>query len=383
MTAARRRRNPKSKPAEAASFRWDDPLLLTSSSTDDERMIRDTARAYAQDKLHAAGDRGLPRGEDRPVDLQRDGRARASRRDDPGGIRRRRRLLRRLRARGARGRARRFRLPLDDERAVLARHVPDLRLWRRDAAQEVPAEARLGRVGRLLRPDRARCRLRPRRHEDPRREDRRRLPAHRLEDVDLELAHRRRVRRLGEVGGARQPDPRLRAREGHEGPLGAEDRRQALAARLDHRRDRDGRRRGRRGRAAAERLGAQRPVRLPQPGPLRHRLGRHGRGRVLLARGAAVHARPQAVRPPARADAARAEEARRHADRDRARPPGRAARRAPLRRGQARARDDLAGQAQQLRQGARHRPRRPATCTAATASRRSTTSCASRRTSRP
>ena len=28
----------------------------------------------------------------------------------------------------------------------------------------------LGRVGRLLRPDRARCRLRPRRHEDPRRE---------------------------------------------------------------------------------------------------------------------------------------------------------------------------------------------------------------------
>src|SRR3954453_18372723 len=34
-----------------ASFRWDDPLLLEEQLTDDERMIRDTARAYAQDKL--------------------------------------------------------------------------------------------------------------------------------------------------------------------------------------------------------------------------------------------------------------------------------------------------------------------------------------------
>ena len=39
--------------------------------------------------------------------------------------------------------------------------------------------------------------------------------------------------------------------KGHEGPLGAEDRRQAVAPRLDHRRDRDGRRRGLRGCAAA------------------------------------------------------------------------------------------------------------------------------------
>ena len=38
-----------------------------------------------------------------------------------------------------------------------------------------------------------------------------------------------------------------------------------------------------------------------------------------------------------------------------------------------RARDDLAAQAQQLRQGARHRPHRRATCTAATASPTSTT----------
>src|SRR5438034_31381 len=40
----------KGKPA-AASFQWDDPFLLDDQLTEDERMIRDTARAYAQDKL--------------------------------------------------------------------------------------------------------------------------------------------------------------------------------------------------------------------------------------------------------------------------------------------------------------------------------------------
>ena len=40
----------KDKPA-AASFKWDDPFLLDEQLTEDERMIRDTARAYAQEKL--------------------------------------------------------------------------------------------------------------------------------------------------------------------------------------------------------------------------------------------------------------------------------------------------------------------------------------------
>ena len=34
-----------------ARFQWDDPLLLDDQLTDDERMVRDTARAYCQDKL--------------------------------------------------------------------------------------------------------------------------------------------------------------------------------------------------------------------------------------------------------------------------------------------------------------------------------------------
>src|SRR5512134_2449868 len=34
-----------------ASFKWEDPFLLDDQLTSDERMVRDAARAYAQDKL--------------------------------------------------------------------------------------------------------------------------------------------------------------------------------------------------------------------------------------------------------------------------------------------------------------------------------------------
>ena len=37
--------------AGMASFDWTDPLFLDDQLSDDERMIRDTARAYAQDRL--------------------------------------------------------------------------------------------------------------------------------------------------------------------------------------------------------------------------------------------------------------------------------------------------------------------------------------------
>jgi glutaryl-CoA dehydrogenase len=44
--------HPKPQAAAApASFRWDDPFLLDEQLHDDERMIRDTARAYAQERL--------------------------------------------------------------------------------------------------------------------------------------------------------------------------------------------------------------------------------------------------------------------------------------------------------------------------------------------
>ena len=34
-----------------AQFKWDDPLLLDAQLTDDERMVREAAQRYAQDKL--------------------------------------------------------------------------------------------------------------------------------------------------------------------------------------------------------------------------------------------------------------------------------------------------------------------------------------------
>jgi len=42
---------PQSTQKTKARFQWDDPLLLEQQLTDDERMVRDAARAYCQDKL--------------------------------------------------------------------------------------------------------------------------------------------------------------------------------------------------------------------------------------------------------------------------------------------------------------------------------------------
>ena len=137
------------------------------------------------------------------------------------------------------------------------------------------------------------------------------------QDLDHQFPGRRCLRRLGQ--GRFRRHPRLHPGEGHEGTLGAEDRGQVLAARLGYRPDRHGGCGDPRGESAAQCQRSQGPLRLPQQRPLRHRLGRAGRGRVLLARGPRVHLEPQAVRPPAGGQSADPEEARRYADRDHAR----------------------------------------------------------------
>jgi glutaryl-CoA dehydrogenase len=40
-----------SLPTRRVSFQWDDPLLLEQQLSDDERQVRDAARAYCQDRL--------------------------------------------------------------------------------------------------------------------------------------------------------------------------------------------------------------------------------------------------------------------------------------------------------------------------------------------
>ena len=200
-----------------AQFVWDDPLLLEQQLTRGRAHGARRGARLLPGEARAARAGGVPAREDRPGDLPRDGRARAARADHPGGVRRPGPELRLLRPDRARGRARRLGLPLDDERAVLARHGADLRVRHRGAAQEIPAQARHRRVDRLLRPHRAEPRLRPGLDADAREEGRRRLQPHRQQDVDLQLADRRRVRGLGE--GRCRRDPRLRSGERHEGSV--------------------------------------------------------------------------------------------------------------------------------------------------------------------
>src|ERR1700683_4583903 len=45
------KREPKGAQIKDAAFKWDDPLDLEGELTEEERMVRDTARDYAQEKL--------------------------------------------------------------------------------------------------------------------------------------------------------------------------------------------------------------------------------------------------------------------------------------------------------------------------------------------
>src|SRR5271170_4488322 len=114
---------PKSAQIKDAAFKWDDPLDLESELTEEERMVRDTARDYAQDKLFP-----------RVIAANRDGKTDPAIFREMGELRPRLCLLRPDRARA---RTRRFRLPLGDVGAIFARHAGDLCLWLRGAAPQI------------------------------------------------------------------------------------------------------------------------------------------------------------------------------------------------------------------------------------------------------
>ena len=317
---------PKSAQIKDAAFKWDDPLDLEGELTEEERMVRDTARDYAQEKLFP-----------RVIAAYRDEQY------DPA-------IVREMGELGLLGST----IPEEYGGAglgyvcygLIAREIERVDSGFRSAmsvqsslvmqpiyAYGSEAQRRkylpklaTGEIARLLRPDRARPRLRSRLHGDARREGRR--AAIRLTGAKTWITNAPVADVARGLGQARRQDPRLHRRARHQGIFHAEDRRQAVAARLDHRRDR-ARRRGRAGReSAAECVRPRRPVRLPQRGARRHRLGRDGRRRILLAPRPRLRAQPQAVRPAARRQSAGPEKTRRHADRDHARPArGAAARR--------------------------------------------------------
>ena len=57
------------KAPASAPFKWDDPFLLEDQLAEDERLVRDTARDYAQEKLGSARRRGLSQRAHRPRHL--------------------------------------------------------------------------------------------------------------------------------------------------------------------------------------------------------------------------------------------------------------------------------------------------------------------------
>ena len=59
-----------------AHFNWEDPLDLEGELTEEERMVRDTARGYAQDKLMPRMIEAYRDRDGRPRPASGDGRAR-------------------------------------------------------------------------------------------------------------------------------------------------------------------------------------------------------------------------------------------------------------------------------------------------------------------
>ena len=183
--------------------------------------------------------------------------------------------------------------------------VSDLRLRLRGAEEALAAAARGGAGDRLLRPDRARLRLEPRRDDHHRAGNEGRLGPERRQDVD----HQRLARPPSRSSGPRpapsttrsrsaasscRPTPRATPRKRPEG--------EALAPRVatparscsqDCLVPKDA--------ILPKSRRAQEPAHVPDPGALRHRVGRDRRGDGLLRRGAELRQEPHHVRPADRA----------------------------------------------------------------------------------
>ena len=185
-------------------FQWDDALHLDQQLTDEERAIRDAAREYCQEKLfprvieanrHEKFHREIMNemGEMGFLGATLEGYGCAGVNYVSYGL-----IAREVERVG-------FRLPLGVLGAVVAGDVSDLGFRLRGAEGEIPAEAAQRRMGRLLRPDRAGCRLRSRVDAHAGEARRWRLCAERVEDLDHQLADRRCAGGVGEGRCGRHP----------------------------------------------------------------------------------------------------------------------------------------------------------------------------------
>ncbi len=183
--------------AESVRFHWEDPLLLDQQLTEEERMVRDAAHAYAQARL-APRILEAFRHERTDTEIFREmgelGLLGATLPEQYGGAGLNYvsyGLIAREVERVDSG----YRSMMSVQSSLVMVPIHEFRL--RCAKDEVPAETRHGRIDRLLRPDRAEPRLRCRRHDHAGEESRRRLYAVGLENVDHEFAGRRCVRSCG------------------------------------------------------------------------------------------------------------------------------------------------------------------------------------------
>ena len=67
-----------------SAFNWEDPLDLEGELTEDERMVRDTARGFAQDYLMPRVVEAYREEKYDPANAARNGQARPARADDSG-----------------------------------------------------------------------------------------------------------------------------------------------------------------------------------------------------------------------------------------------------------------------------------------------------------
>ena len=209
-------------------FAWDDPLLLDQQLTEDERMVRDAARAYCQDKLAPRVLEAFRQREDRSGDLPRDGRARPARADAsrrntaaPGLNYVSYGLIAREVERVDSG----YRSMMSVQSSLVMVPIYEFgsEAHKKKYLPKLATGEWIGCFG-LTEPNHGSD---PGEHGDAREEGRRRLQPHRREDVDHQLADRRRVRRLGE--GRRGRDPRLHLEKGCERSFRPGDPRQGRA----------------------------------------------------------------------------------------------------------------------------------------------------------
>ncbi len=222
-----------------ATFQWEDPLLLDQQISDDERMVRESAQVYSQERLAPRVLEAF-RHEKMDVSIFREmgelGLLGATIPEAYGGSGLNY-VCYGLVAREVERVDSGYRSMMSVQSSLVM--VPINEFGTEAQKQKYLPKLSKRRVDRLLRPDRAEPRLGPGQHDHPGAQGCRRLQPERRQDVDHQQPGGRRVRRLGQ--GRRGRDPRLRPRKGLEGTQRAGGPRQGRTARLADRRDRHGR----------------------------------------------------------------------------------------------------------------------------------------------